>query len=378
MTYRQPEPFKTLCAAFFIPRDSGCGCAIRAALPKPCPYWKTPGSVSPLTRIPDAWRIHRQNERHAFVEAAAMGDLWTLHMLPPCPVTQIAPGSAQVLHVRAFWTTTTSARKLAWRVSAWRKPRFAGGRDGLARPGCPPPIGALRSRTRPICRLPRFGSSIPGIAPQENERLAAPIWMGSAAEEPRRFLSRPSPAAWSGNIQVLSLQCIAPYRRRPGLFISSDDRRRSRSASVCLEARNRGARGCAPAPGARPGRNRYEPAYRVALGTFEGDWFTAAERYRVWASSNLGPGKPASKPAVWKTGPSKPRSVWNRGRSGQVLTGPRASGADRTARERLLALVARLPHDIGFPEYLRPAKAPNRFVTPFMLPGKPGSTRWST
>ena len=58
--------------------------------------------------------------------------------------------------------------------------------------------------------------------------------------------------------------------------------------------------------------------YPVILGTFRGDWFTAAERYRAWAVNRPGPERAGCRRRpdwVLETG----LWVWNRGRSPGVL-----------------------------------------------------------
>ena len=370
MTYRQPEPFKTLCAAFFILAILAAAAPSRAALPEALPVLENAGLR--VAFDPDSGRLAEFTDRmngHAFVEAAAMGDLWTLHMLPPCPVTQIAPGSAQSF-TYAFLDDHHGALKLAWRDFGVAE---APDLQVVATVSLDPDVSTAHWRIAventanlPLASL-RF-PRIPGIAPQENERLAAPIWMGQLAEEPRRFLSRPEkPGRMEWEYPgVLSLQCIALYREDgPGLFISSDDPAAfAKRFCVFGGAENRAGLEVVHLPqGGSAGQNRYEPAYRVALGTFEGDWFTAAERYRVWALQ-----QPWAREARLKTGRVEDWAVetalwvWNRGRSGQVLTPARA------LQERTGLPVSVFwhwwhgcPYDIGFPEYLPPREGAEPF-----------------
>jgi len=103
--------------------------------------------------------------------------------------------------------------------------------------------------------------------------------------------------------------------------------------------------------------------YEVVLGTFQGDWITAAEQYRGWATnqtwatqSRLARGLVPNwitNTALW---------VWNRGRSDAVLT-PAV-----TLQQRLNLPVSAFWHwwhgcsyDAGFPEYLPPREGAGQF-----------------
>jgi len=252
-------------------------------------------------------------------------------------------------------------------------------------------------------RFPR----IAGIARQENERLAVPIWMGQELTNPRRLLAGPQGKgrrlAWHYP-GPLSLQCLAYYRQDgPGLYAACDDVAAMRKGfaiegdgqgRVGFEALHCPALGGMPtalggmptalggmptpcvgmAPNAhgRPSAamapqgeatDRYDLGYRVLLGTFQGDWFTAAERYRQWGlrqdwarESRLLRGRVPD----WVLGTGA--WVWNRGRSPQVLPPAMAF------QERLGLPVAVFWHwwhgcayDAGFPEYLPPREGSEPF-----------------
>lgn len=208
-----------------------------------------------------------------------------------------------------------------------------------------------------------------GWPAQAHEFLAAPTWLGELMADPRAGLAgekaKGTRLAWEYPGR-LSLQCLAFYGEGgAGLYLACDDNAALRKSFVAT-ADGRGGFGLEvvhlPENGAR-GSERYVPAYGVVLGTFRGDWVTAAERYRGWATrqpwaqtSRLASGAvPAwvRETALW---------VWNRGKSGEVL-------APAEAMQRELGLpVSVLWHwwhgcayDTGFPEYLPPREGAEPF-----------------
>ncbi len=204
---------------------------------------------------------------------------------------------------------------------------------------------------------------------QEDERLAVPVWMGQQAADPRSFLcGADGPArrlSWDYPGR-LSMQCLAYYGSGgSGLYAACDDTAAMRKAfalwgtpdgAVHFEAIHY-------PEGHATGVSRYALPYRVLLGAFQGDWMTAAERYRAWATR-----QPWAKQSrlrrglvpdwVLETG----LWVWNRGRSPGVL--PPAA-----ALQKRLGLPVRVfwhwwhgcPYDIGFPEYLPPREGTEAF-----------------
>lgn len=228
-------------------------------------------------------------------------------------------------------------------------------------------LSVLKPRTSAIeeVRFPRLS----GIPTQEDEVLAVPAWMGQMLPDPRAALagSKGHGARYSWEYPgTLSLQCLAFYRQKgAGLYLACDD---SSAFRKSFAVRGDGKGGIEfeiahlPENGAR-GVGRYTPGYGVIIGTFFGDWITAAERYRGWArdqpwakQSRLSRGLVpdwARDTALW---------VWNRGRSPDVL-GP------AVALQRELGLpVSVLWHwwhgcsyDAGFPEYLPPREGADAF-----------------
>jgi hypothetical protein len=208
---------------------------------------------------------------------------------------------------------------------------------------------------------------IDNIPVQDGERLAVPSWMGQLAQEPRRQLTRRDGSGVHSEWHYpgeLSLQCLALYGQKAGLYLACDDTesfRKSMGAvggggtNLTLEVVH--------SPEAKAADTWVQP-YDVIMGTFQGDWFTAAERYRAWGTnqlwaqeSRLARGQVAdwvTNTALW---------VWNRGRSESVLK-PAAA-----LRGRLNLPVSVLWHwwhgcayDTGFPEYLPPREGTDSFT----------------
>jgi hypothetical protein len=107
-----------------------------------------------------------------------------------------------------------------------------------------------------------------------------------------------------------------------------------------------------------PGRNaRYAPAYAAVVGVVDGDWFSAAERYRKWGTrqywartSRFATGKT---PAwIGNTDLSKP------GRSNVVLEPAAALQADAGLPVSVFwHWWHNGPYDTSFPDYLPPRGA---------------------
>ncbi len=213
--------------------------------------------------------------------------------------------------------------------------------------------------------FPRLG----GIRRQEDERLAVPAWLGQKATEPRGLLCTPG-----GRVRRfaydypgrLSLQCLAYYRDGGcGLYAACDDTAAARktfavwgtpSGKVGLETVHY-------PEGFAVEARRYAPDYHVLLGAFRGDWITATERYRAWATEQ--PWAEASRlrrglvpdwlkeTGLW---------VWNRGRSPGVL--PPAAVLQERAGVPVRVFWHwwhGCPYDIGFPEYLPPREGTESF-----------------
>ncbi|MBN2314745.1 MAG: hypothetical protein JXM79_12515 [Sedimentisphaerales bacterium] len=208
-----------------------------------------------------------------------------------------------------------------------------------------------------------------GFRKQPNERLAVPAWLGQLSTDPRRLLrgqdGRGRRLAW-GYPDLLSVQCLAYYNDGgDGFYAACDDTAALRKTfafwgatddQVHFETVHYPENEAA-------GEDRYVLPYNVLLGTFQGDWITAAERYRAWAvhqrwakESRLRRGLVPQwllDTGAW---------IWNRGRSPGVL--PPA-----VALQKRLGLPVSVfwhwwhgcPYDIGFPEYLPPREGTEAF-----------------
>ena len=216
-------------------------------------------------------------------------------------------------------------------------------------------------------RFPR----VTGLVKQAQERLAVPVWQGQLATDPRRLLNppggKPRRLEWEYP-GILSLQTLAFYREAgPGFYLACDDVKAQRKSFaifgrapdelgfeiVHVPERDRTAHG------------RFELPYRIVLGTFVGDWFTAAERYRQWATNQKWARQSRLRRGLvpdWVT--QTGMWVWNRGRSPGVLT-PAVELQQQTGLP-----VSVLWHwwhgcsyDTGFPEYLPPREGEESFRT---------------
>lgn len=208
-----------------------------------------------------------------------------------------------------------------------------------------------------------------GIRRQPNERLAVPIWMGQQLNNPRSLLSsnggKGRRLAWPYP-GVMSLQCLTLCADGGcGFYAACDDVAAMHKVfSVTGSANGDVQFQMEQQPEAQAvGVNQFDLPYHVQLGIIHGDWITAAQQYREWATrqhwathSRLREGQVPEwvrKTGLW---------VWNRGRSEGVLT-PAA-----ILQKRLGLPVSVLWHwwhgcayDIGFPEYFPPREGTEPF-----------------
>ncbi len=214
-------------------------------------------------------------------------------------------------------------------------------------------------------RFPRLA----GIPRRAGEELAVPRWMGTLARDPARLLGGADGKghrlewAYPG---TLSLQMLALYRRGgAGLYAAAEDTLAYRK-TFALWGEPDGSRGYElvhPLENPATPRVRWTPAYAALLGTFHGDWITAAERYRAWGTRQVWARDSRIRRGLvpeWlvRTG----MWVWNRGRSPGVV--PPA-----LALERALGLPVAIywhwwhhgPYDTSFPDYLPPREGADSF-----------------
>ena len=206
-----------------------------------------------------------------------------------------------------------------------------------------------------------------GLVRQEDERLAVPMWLGQQAADPRSLLCGENGRARQLDYPSrLSMQCVAYYRMGgSGLYAACDDTDAVRKTFAFWGTKTGDVHfetvHYPEIHQASP--SRYTLPYHVLLGTFRGDWITAAERYRAWATK-----QPWARESRLRQGqvpdwvPETGMWVWNRGPSPGVLP-PAAALQER------LGLPVRVfwhwwhgcPYDIGFPEYLPPREGTEPF-----------------
>jgi hypothetical protein len=223
-------------------------------------------------------------------------------------------------------------------------------------------VDGMHSLPVDTVRFPRIGG-IPRLGAAEE--LAVPQWMGQRTREPRRLLAGKR-LEWFYPGQ-LSLQAIALYQPDgPGLYLAADDTLAYRK-SLALWGEPGGAVAYEMVHLLEnPGHNTsYATPYAALVGTFTGDWLTAAEQYRAWGTrqrwareSRLARGRVAS----WVTNTGL--WVWNRGRSPGVLSPAvalqKAAGVPVSVFWHWWHHAA---YDTGFPDYLPPREGTASFET---------------
>ena len=203
----------------------------------------------------------------------------------------------------------------------------------------------------------------------DDEYLAVPAWMGQIMKNPRSHLfkiqDKEKKYEW-GYPGPLSLQCLALYNpQKCGFYASCNDTLAFRkSFSFTLDTLNNFTYQMNNYPALDSTVNFYEPSYGAVIGSFEGDWITAAGLYREWASkqrwcsesrfkNRLNPSW-LEKTALW---------VWNRSISQNVLV-------PATELKHRLGLPVNVfwhwwhgcSYDDGFPEYLPPREGKESFI----------------
>ncbi len=302
---------------------------------------------------------------HDFVGAPGAEGIWKIDLLPGTAKDSITPADAKSFSVQTnpdvqvldlVWSDFGAGQWATLRVTATvmladKEP------TSLWRIS----VEGLGDTVPAAVRFPRIAN----IAPQENETLAVPVWMGERTTRARELLNGAGRFEWEYP-GLLSMQCLALYSDNgPGFYAACDDTgARAKRFAVFGQPDKALAFELTQLPENASGdTTRYESSYSVLLGTFEGDWFTAAERYRGWAlqqswarQSRLKTGAVADwvgKTGIW---------IWNRGRSEGVL------GPALALQERAQLPVSVFwhwwhgcPYDVGFPEYLPPREGAEPF-----------------
>jgi len=203
-----------------------------------------------------------------------------------------------------------------------------------------------------------------------DEYLAVPEWMGQIIKNPRDYLSsfkaNPKKFEWSYP-GPLSMQCVALYTPgKRGLYAACNDTMAFRkNLAFTLDTSGYLIYQLNNFPELETGSDIYEPSYSAIIGSFKGDWLTAAEIYREWGTkqkwsreSRFAKGQIPEwleKTALW---------IWNRGRSSNVLV-PAAE-----LQKRIDLPVSVFWHwwhgcsyDDGFPEYIPPREGKKSFIS---------------
>ena len=302
---------------------------------------------------------------------ATAGGLWEMDLLVEGKRTLLAPKQAKRFHADTL-SPDRKGLRLVWEdfVEPWASGMRVETTVELE-PGESMSRWAMRwdkPASLVVCaaRFPRVN----GLAKRREERLALPLWMGQEAANPRTFLYRdkdnkPLRLSWDYP-GLLSMQFVAWYAKDgPGFYAACDDISAMRKSLVFWGTKGDEAHFAAVHyPENRGvGQSQWVLPYRVRLGTFRGDWVTAAERYRVWGieqpwakESRLHRGRVA--PWVLNTS----LWVWNRGRSSGVL-------APAAALQDVLGLPVSVywhwwhgcPYNVGFPEYFPPREGTEPF-----------------
>lgn len=215
-------------------------------------------------------------------------------------------------------------------------------------------------------RFPR----IENIARMPGEELVMPRWMGTLARTPESVLRAPDgkPRRLQFDYPgALSLQMLALYSPHgSGFYASSNDTAAYRK-SFAIWADTDSTRAYElihPLEDPQQTKSRWAPAYAAVLGTFTGDWISAAERYRAWGSRQAwARNSRLSRGLVPKWLLDTGMWVWNRGRSGAVL--PHA----KSLQDELGLPVSVFwhwwhhgPYDTSFPDYLPPREGEAPFM----------------
>jgi hypothetical protein len=210
---------------------------------------------------------------------------------------------------------------------------------------------------------------IAGLKDPGEEFLAVPAGMGQIMQNPRKFLSAGKATVkkyqWTYP-DGFSLQCLALYSpEKCGFYASCNDSLSFlKSFSFTLDTINSLVYKMHNLPSVDSTANSYGPPYAAVIGSFKGDWITAAGIYRECEAGQFWMKKSRLKnsltpewlenTALW---------VWNRGKSANVLV----PAADLKQRLGLPVNVFwhwwhGCSYDDGFPEYVPPREGKDPFI----------------
>ena len=218
---------------------------------------------------------------------------------------------------------------------------------------------------------------IKGLKDMGDEYLAVPFWLGQLFHNPRESLremqteslgqSVGKQANYSFNYPgPLSLQLVALYNPDSyGLYMACNDTAGySKSFSFSLDADDNLTYEVINYPAIDANSDKYSPVYQANIGSFKGDWMTAAALYKEWGEKQLWCKNSRldndliqpwlKETAIW---------VWNRGKSEKVLV----PAIDLKKRAGLPVSVFwhwwhGCSYDDGFPEYMPPREGKESFI----------------
>ena len=308
-------------------------------------------------------------EANRFLAGGGSAPLWELEIQAGSSLQTVAPREARSFHCERVGSDHSRRLRLVW--SHFQL---------LAAPGLRVEVNVSLEDHQPMSRwkLSLHGIDglrlyklhfprLPNLRRQEHELLAVPVWLGQQTANARQqvdaTVGRRLEWAYPG---FLSLQCLAFYQPGgAGLYVACDDATAFRKAFAFF-GEAQGEVSCElvhmPEQFDRP-TGHWELPYQVIVGAFAGDWVTAAERYRGWATNqdwatNSRLSCRTVPDWILNTG----AWVWNRGPSAGVL--PPALALE----ERLGLPVSVFWHwwhgcayDTGFPEYLPPREGVGSF-----------------
>ncbi|MBC9934928.1 DUF6259 domain-containing protein [Chitinophaga qingshengii] len=202
---------------------------------------------------------------------------------------------------------------------------------------------------------------ISGLQDMGDEELAVPVWLGELYKSPR---SGAQHYTWHYP-GLLSMQVLSLYNPRThGFYAACNDAQSyAKSFSISTDSLRRLSYQMEHYPVIAAGDGVYTLPYDAVIGAFKGDWLSAATIYREWAIRQRwcrdsrfrkqAIPNPTAATALW---------VWNRGRSGNVLT------PALDIKQRIGLPVNVLWHwwhgcsyDDGFPEYFPPREGDTAF-----------------
>lgn len=210
---------------------------------------------------------------------------------------------------------------------------------------------------------------ISGLRNSKDQYLAVPVWTGrlikNPGEELSKIRSKEKKYEWSYP-GLMSLQCLAFYNSNHSGFYAScnDSMAYTKDFTFALDSHNQLVYQMSNYPSLDTSLDSYTPAYEAVIGSFNGDWTTAAIQYREWGvrqkwckesrfKKGLTP-EWLEKTSLWE---------WNRGKSDKVLV----PAADLKQRLGLPVNVFwhwwhGCSYDDGFPEYIPPRQGKESFV----------------